>query len=149
FRSLPPAVLQTDAVWRLRLRSVRPAPGSERGFWAAKKPRSIPNIRRVSWPRPRMTRSILKICSTLPVGPTHRTAHSATARSPPGRRPGARTPAKRPATEWWSAGVGPPAGKRPGEGEVLAVLPNGRELVRYRGSTPFAGVTGTIEALSL
>ncbi|TAJ42681.1 MAG: nitronate monooxygenase [Reyranella sp.] len=49
----------------------------------------------------------------------------------------------------WEAAGRPPAGKRPGEGDVLAALPNGRQVVRYRGSTPVAGVTGAIEALSM
>lgn len=49
----------------------------------------------------------------------------------------------------WEAAGRPPAGKRPGEGDFLAALPNGRPVVRYRGSTPVAGATGAIEALSM
>jgi NAD(P)H-dependent flavin oxidoreductase YrpB (nitropropane dioxygenase family) len=51
--------------------------------------------------------------------------------------------------EAWEAAGRPPAGKRPGEGDRLAVLPNGREVVRYRASTPIAGITGAIEPLSM
>ena len=49
----------------------------------------------------------------------------------------------------WEAAGRPPAGKRPGEGDVLATLPDGREAMRYRGAAPIAGLTGDIEAMSM
>jgi NAD(P)H-dependent flavin oxidoreductase YrpB (nitropropane dioxygenase family) len=49
----------------------------------------------------------------------------------------------------WEAAGRPPAGKRPGEGDVLATLPDGREVMRYRGAAPIAGLTGDIEAMSM
>lgn len=49
----------------------------------------------------------------------------------------------------WEAAGRPAVGQRPGEGDRVATLPNGRPVLRYRGSTPIAGTTGDIEALSM
>lgn len=49
----------------------------------------------------------------------------------------------------WQAGGCPQAGKRPGEGEVVAHSDSLGELVRYRCITPGADVEGDIEALSM
>src|SRR5919197_257282 len=47
------------------------------------------------------------------------------------------------------AAGGPASGKRPGEGEVLARRPDGREVVRYTSISPRDTLDGRIEALSL
>jgi NAD(P)H-dependent flavin oxidoreductase YrpB (nitropropane dioxygenase family) len=49
----------------------------------------------------------------------------------------------------WEAAGRPPIGKRPGEGDLLATLPNGRQVKRYGGGTPIAGTTGNVEALAM
>jgi NAD(P)H-dependent flavin oxidoreductase YrpB (nitropropane dioxygenase family) len=51
--------------------------------------------------------------------------------------------------EKWEAAGRPPAGKRAGEGEVIATSPAGADLLSHRGSTPLAGAKGNIEALSM
>ncbi|HET8893264.1 MAG TPA: nitronate monooxygenase [Gaiellaceae bacterium] len=52
------------------------------------------------------------------------------------------------AEAWKSAGSARP-GSRPGEGEAIATGPYGGSIVRYSSSTPLAGTTGDVEALSL
>ena len=49
----------------------------------------------------------------------------------------------------WVAAGRPASGKRPGEGEVLARRPDGREVVRYTSISPRDTLDGRIEALSL
>ena len=54
-----------------------------------------------------------------------------------------------PALAAWEA-VGRPAfDRRPGEGEVVARAPGGREIVRYASALPVEGFEGEIESLSL
>jgi NAD(P)H-dependent flavin oxidoreductase YrpB (nitropropane dioxygenase family) len=50
--------------------------------------------------------------------------------------------------KWESAGR-PPAGQRAGEGAVIGASPTGANILSHRGSTPVAGTTGDIEALSM
>lgn len=52
------------------------------------------------------------------------------------------------AVAWEKAGR-PPLGQRPGQDDVVARLPNGREAKRYTGMTPVAGAAGDIEGSSL
>ena len=49
----------------------------------------------------------------------------------------------------WEANGRPEAGKRPGEGEIVATSPSIGDIVRYRSFTPSADVEGDIESLSL
>ena len=49
----------------------------------------------------------------------------------------------------WDAAGRPPAGKRPGEGDVIAHFADGEAIVRYEPAPPMAGTTGDIEALSM
>lgn len=49
----------------------------------------------------------------------------------------------------WQAAGGPPAGRRPGEGEVPARQPDGRPLPRYSFDSPLPGASGEIEATCL
>jgi NAD(P)H-dependent flavin oxidoreductase YrpB (nitropropane dioxygenase family) len=49
---------------------------------------------------------------------------------------------------WIEAGR-PPAGQRPGEGDVLATRPDGTEILRYQSVTARDTATGEIEELSL
>ena len=51
--------------------------------------------------------------------------------------------------EVWEAAVRPPAGSRPGEGDVIAHFASGESIVRYEPAPPMVGTTGDIEALSL
>lgn len=51
-------------------------------------------------------------------------------------------------TQWDAAGR-PPSGQRPGEGDVVAHWADGRPVVRYATSLPYAGITGDIEAMEL
>ncbi len=51
-------------------------------------------------------------------------------------------------TNWENAGS-PPAGKRPGEGEVVARSPSAGEIVRYQAYTPGADVEGEIDETSM
>lgn len=51
--------------------------------------------------------------------------------------------------EVWEAAGRPPAGSRPGEGDVIAHFASGESIVRYEPAPPMAGTTGDIEALSL
>jgi nitronate monooxygenase len=49
----------------------------------------------------------------------------------------------------WEAAGRPPAGSRPGEGEVIAHFASGESIVRYEPAPPMVGTTGNIEALSM
>jgi nitronate monooxygenase len=49
----------------------------------------------------------------------------------------------------WEAAGRPPAGSRPGEGDVIAHFGSGEAIVRYEPAPPMVGTTGDIEALSL
>jgi len=49
----------------------------------------------------------------------------------------------------WEAAGRPPSGARPGEGEEIAVRPDGTPLMRYSSSTASKGTEGDIEGLSL
>jgi nitronate monooxygenase len=52
-------------------------------------------------------------------------------------------------SENWEAADSPPKGKRPGEGETIAVFPSGLAAIRYSDVIPVAGITGDLEALAL
>lgn len=49
----------------------------------------------------------------------------------------------------WEAAGCPPAGRRPGEGEVIATDPAGRPVMRYGDAIPAAEASGDLEALAL
>jgi nitronate monooxygenase len=49
----------------------------------------------------------------------------------------------------WDAAGRPPAGRRPGDGDVIAHFDSGEAIVRYEPAPPMAGTTGDIEALSM
>lgn len=49
----------------------------------------------------------------------------------------------------WEAAGCPPSGQRPGEGEVIAALADGRPVLRYSDVIPLPGMTGEAEALAL
>jgi nitronate monooxygenase len=49
----------------------------------------------------------------------------------------------------WEAAGRPPAGSRPGEGDVIAHFASGESIVRYEPAPPMVGTTGNIEALSM
>jgi nitronate monooxygenase len=49
----------------------------------------------------------------------------------------------------WDAAGRPPAGSRPGEGDVIAHFASGEAIVRYEPAPPMVGTTGDIEALSM
>jgi nitronate monooxygenase len=51
--------------------------------------------------------------------------------------------------ELWEAAGRPPAGSRPGEGDVIAHFASGEAIVRYEPAPPMVGTTGDIEALSM
>lgn len=51
-------------------------------------------------------------------------------------------------TTWEAAGC-PPAGQRPGEGDVLASDPSGRQVRRYATTLPRPGLTGQLDELAL
>jgi NAD(P)H-dependent flavin oxidoreductase YrpB (nitropropane dioxygenase family) len=51
--------------------------------------------------------------------------------------------------EAWEAAGRPPAGQRPGEGEVIGLSPAGGQVIRYQAYTPAAKTEGDIEAMSL
>jgi nitronate monooxygenase len=51
--------------------------------------------------------------------------------------------------EAWEAAGRPPSGARPGEGDEIAVRPDGTPLLRYSSSTPSKGTEGDVEGLSL
>ncbi len=51
--------------------------------------------------------------------------------------------------ELWEAAGRPPAGRRPGEGDVIAHFASGESIVRYEPAPPMAGTTGDVEALSM
>ena len=65
-------------------------------------------------------------------------------------RPDARCRTLRDSTEMrWEAAGRLPSGQRPGEGEVLANWADGRLVVRYTTSVPYAGIPGDIRAMEL
>jgi nitronate monooxygenase len=49
----------------------------------------------------------------------------------------------------WEAAGRPPAGQRPGDGDVVAHFASGEAIVRYEPAPPMVGTTGDIEALSM
>ncbi|MGH9603858.1 MAG: NAD(P)H-dependent flavin oxidoreductase [Terriglobales bacterium] len=49
---------------------------------------------------------------------------------------------------WEQAGC-PPSGSRPGEGEIIAFMADGRPVVRYEDVIPLPGMTGDLEDLAL
>ncbi len=49
----------------------------------------------------------------------------------------------------WEAAGRPEPGSRPGEGDEIARLASGEQVVRYSPAPPLAGTTGEIEAMSL
>jgi NAD(P)H-dependent flavin oxidoreductase YrpB (nitropropane dioxygenase family) len=51
--------------------------------------------------------------------------------------------------EAWEAAGRPSSGARPGEGEEIALRPDGTPLTRYSSATPSKGTEGDIEGLSL
>jgi nitronate monooxygenase len=51
-------------------------------------------------------------------------------------------------TRWEAAGC-PPAGHRPGEGDVVATGPNGRRAIRYSIAPPQKDMTGTVTDLAM
>jgi nitronate monooxygenase len=51
--------------------------------------------------------------------------------------------------ESWDAAGRPPAGQRPGDGDVIAHFASGEDIVRYEPAPPMIGTTGDIEALSM
>lgn len=59
-----------------------------------------------------------------------------------------RTLANSTVTDWRAAGE-PPTGHRPGEGDVVAELPDRTDVERYSDTPPVAGTTGDPEAMAL
>jgi nitronate monooxygenase len=51
--------------------------------------------------------------------------------------------------EVWEAAGRPPPGSRPGEGDVIAYLASGEEILRYEPAAPMVSTTGDLEAISL
>ncbi|HJQ85828.1 MAG TPA: nitronate monooxygenase, partial [Candidatus Binatia bacterium] len=49
--------------------------------------------------------------------------------------------------ERWEAAGGPPSGRRPGEGDTVARLPDGTAVPRYSEIPPLPGMTGDLAAL--
>lgn len=49
----------------------------------------------------------------------------------------------------WEAAGCPPSGRRPGEGDVVARLADGKQFVRYEDAPPRAGMSGSVEAMHL
>ena len=64
--------------------------------------------------------------------------------------PGAthRTLRNRTFMQWEAAGC-PPAGKRPGEGDVVATRPNGTRVIRYQYASPQQGFEGAVTDLAM
>lgn len=54
-----------------------------------------------------------------------------------------------PMTDAWESAGRPPAGRRPGEGDVVARRSDGTEIPRYHTTSPGVGVDGDIDSLSL
>ncbi|MRU16924.1 nitronate monooxygenase [Roseovarius sp. A21] len=52
-------------------------------------------------------------------------------------------------SEMWDAAGRPPLGQRPGEGDILALRPDGVEIPRYASAVAFAGLEGEIEPLPM
>jgi nitronate monooxygenase len=51
--------------------------------------------------------------------------------------------------EAWEAAGRPPAGRRPGGGDIIAHFASGEAIARYEPAPPMIGTTGDIEALSM
>jgi nitronate monooxygenase len=51
--------------------------------------------------------------------------------------------------EAWEAAGSPASGSRPGEGETVAVTPDGESILRYEDTAPRVGYTGDLEAMCL
>ncbi len=51
--------------------------------------------------------------------------------------------------EMWEAAGCPPPGRRPGEGEATASMPDGDPIVRYEDTAPRRGMTGAVEEMAL
>ena len=49
----------------------------------------------------------------------------------------------------WEAAGCPPAGKRPGERDVVATRPNGTQVIRYQYASPQRGYEGTVTDLAM
>ncbi len=49
----------------------------------------------------------------------------------------------------WKSADNPEHGDRPGEGEIIGHMADGKQIVRYQSSTPNPGTTGDVEAMSL
>jgi NAD(P)H-dependent flavin oxidoreductase YrpB (nitropropane dioxygenase family) len=49
----------------------------------------------------------------------------------------------------WDAAGRPPAGSRPGDGQVIAHFASGEAIIRYEPAPPMVDTTGDIEALSM
>lgn len=49
----------------------------------------------------------------------------------------------------WEAAGSPPAGSRPGEGEVVAFAGQGKEMLRYQSNSAHTGFSGDVEAMPL
>lgn len=49
----------------------------------------------------------------------------------------------------WEAAGRPPSGQRPGEGEIVATHPDGTPVPRYSTTSPYAGLSGDVEAVPL
>ena len=49
----------------------------------------------------------------------------------------------------WEAAGRPPSGQRPGEGDVIVTLEDGRPGIRYASGTATSAITGDIEAMAL
>jgi nitronate monooxygenase len=49
----------------------------------------------------------------------------------------------------WERAGRPPSGERPGEGDQLAVDPDGGTVTRYDSASPRAELEGDVEAMSL
>jgi NAD(P)H-dependent flavin oxidoreductase YrpB (nitropropane dioxygenase family) len=54
-----------------------------------------------------------------------------------------------PTVRAWEAAGSPPPGARPGEGEIVARMADGRDVPRYHVLPPLAGTEGDLEALCL
>ncbi len=54
---------------------------------------------------------------------------------------------RNPTLDAWQAAGSPPRGRRPGEGETIAALPDGTPVPRYSEIPPLPGMTGDLAAL--
>ena len=51
--------------------------------------------------------------------------------------------------EMWEAAGCPPPGRRPGEGDVTAQLPDGETVLRYDDAAPRTGMTGDVQSMAM